>query len=416
MKKENPILILIPSYIGNIKFFEKLTPYLKNYNIAFLFIPKVNKEKDVLVEEMKQYCQEKNYQYFELTNPCTKKLLKIIPFYYPLKNFYFYRKNVRSLFNNKSIKKIISVVDLNFYYKLLFHEANLRGIETMLMQWALTHEYSIKKKNNEKKYFLKTFYFNIVSLLLKFIGGIKNNKVKVLGGGNTNKFGVINEPAFRLFKSAGVDEKKMSIIGYIDFHEAEKKYLSIKKNKKLQNSITKRLGINSNKKIITIFTTPFNVKDLKILSKIEQINYYKKIVSNIRIVFNKKEADIYLKIHPAESKEKYSSLKEFEVKIFDKNIHNEELIFFTDLYIAHHSTTNYIPIIMNKNSIFINLLNLELIELTKKYFGIIQYINNYKMFNKLLSDFKNNRLDKQYSEKEKIITPDSLKKILNWIG
>ena len=95
---------------------------------------------------------------------------------------------------------------------------------------------------------------------------------------------------------------------------------------------------------------------------------------------------------------------------------NFTIVYFADLYIADSTTANFIPITMNKKTIFINFFNLPLIEKSAPYFGIKGFITGQEEFKSLLKKYKVGTLDYQYETKKEIITPDSLNKILNWIG
>lgn len=410
MKKK---IILLPHYLGGLKYLEKLIPHISNkYDIIFLFLPKIKEKKEKLTEEMKKYCQEKKYNFIELRKYNLNKNIKKIPFVYPLLSAQNLKKQTKKILTDKNIKKIISTGDSNIYYFYLFNEANKKNIDTLLLQWALTYK---APKVREQKFSIKKIYYKLLGIIVKRSLGLNSKKIQVLGGGLTKKFGVMNRMSYSFFIEQGITKEKMEIVGSFDFYAAEKVQKDIKINYLKQKEIIKKYNLNKNKKNIIIFTTPFNTKDLTFFSDQEQFEYYKKIVKKIREVFSAKKADILLKIHPAEKVKSYKPLEKYGVKIYDKNAKNEELIYFSDLYIAHHSTTNYIPIIMKKNAIFVNFANKDFINDTKKYFGIKKYISSYSEFKKLLNDFKNNNLTKQYKDNDSIITKDSLNKILSWI-
>ena len=94
---------------------------------------------------------------------------------------------------------------------------------------------------------------------------------------------------------------------------------------------------------------------------------------------------------------------------------NNELIALADLYIAGVSTTNFIPLSMNKDAIFVNLAHLPQVESAKEYFGVKKFVETREEFRDLLDRFKNGNLEKQYASGRNIITEDSLNKILAWI-
>ncbi len=396
-------LLLTPHYIGSLKYFEKLIPYLKDkYEIAFLFTPKARQN---LLPEMISYCQEKNYSYYLIEKYQANKLFKIIPFYYPIRQTIDYKKQVGRLLTDKTIKKIISVFDTDFYSYHLLKTANKKEIETMVLQWSLTIPGKFKKR---KPGLGRKIYFGLVNLILKPIIGTMPTGLGKLAGGSSQKFGVINQKAWQMFKELGIPKKKMAIVGYLDFALAQQSFD--------KQALAQKHQVNLDKKNIVIFSTPFNTKDIVLFSDSQQLDYFKKIILGIRQVFSPAEANILLKIHPAENIELYQPLKKLGVKLFGKQTNNFELTALSDLYLCHHSTTNFIPMAMNKQAIFLNLIQSPYIERTKAYNGIKKFISSQDEFKNLLADFKNNSLPLQYSPDPSIITPDSLQKILAWIN
>src|SRR3989344_6531926 len=99
-----------------------------------------------------------------------------------------------------------------------------------------------------------------------------------------------------------------------------------------------------------------------------------------------------------------------------KQTNNNELIFFADLYIADSTFTNFIPIAMGKEAIFVNFFNLPSVESAKGCFGIKKFIEAWDEFEKLLELFRDGNLPRQYEFDEKILINNSLRKILDWIG
>lgn len=415
------LLLASATYPGNFGYYEKLIPFLNKYEVFFLFTPKA---KEHFLPEMIQHCQKKGYPYFLLPKySLNNKILRKIPLFYPIAEAYDFRKRVKGLLKDRTITRIISIFDMDLYDGCLFKEANKLGIKTMLLQWALSSpiirpRHQIKPKMSVRviySYFVRAHQF-LARLLLRYVLGFEFKPRKVNGSGNSQKFGVINQQAYNLYKKWGVKPEKMSIIGYLDFDLAQKTKEEFDNNPAIREKTAQKYNIDLSKQNIAIFSTPFDRRDIKILSQQEQLAYFGKIIKTIREVFSPDEADILFKIHPGEDFAFYQPLRQCGVKLYDKYTVNRELIYFADLYITHHSTTSFIPIRMHKEAIFVNFCQLAWIESAKKYLGVKKFISDPAEFKKMLIDFKNHCLEKQYIHQPEIFTENSIEKMVNWIG
>ncbi|OHA26146.1 MAG: hypothetical protein A3D52_00485 [Candidatus Taylorbacteria bacterium RIFCSPHIGHO2_02_FULL_44_36] len=418
-----PKLIFVPHYIGSLLYFEKLLPFLvSRYEVRFLilFIHQGT------YREMLDYCRQRNLAYDFLTPPKSADNSKKtnFPVFSLIRDLILYKKQIRVLLNDKQIKEIISVNDGGIYVGYLMTEANKRGIDTAVLQWALAYADEEQRKMPKKivvfwrsvLYCLaKPVYIFFKKLAVLLILGIYQNK-SVLGGGTAKRFGVINQQAFEFFKKQGVPEEKMTVVGYLDFHLAEKTKKDFDDNKQTFLKKALEYNINLSKKNIIVFSSPFYIKDIKIITAEEQVRYYKKLIEKIREICPLEKYDILFKIHPIEDLNTYKSLENIGIKIFDKNADNHALIYLSDLYIADSTTTNFIPITMGKKAIFINFYKLLLVESSKYCFGIKKFATDEKEFNRLLKLYHDRRLPVQYEKDEEIITPDSLTKIIEWIS
>lgn len=418
-------ILLVPHYTASFRYLEKLIPYLQTkYEIFFLFTPKV---KEKFLQEMEIICKQKGYGYFVIARPKLPRAVKKIPLLYqPLLLSLYYRWKIQKLLKKNIFQKIIANNDTNFFNNYLFQKANQMGAQTMVLQWSIfgrqRKEEAYQKSWDPKitgpwwKKIGKLIKRKMVNSLMER-GNISQRGRRNLGAGQAQKIGVFNQKTFAILKKAGIKEEKMAIVGSMDFVQAEKIQEELFKDSLLREKTAQKYGLDLAKKNIIIFSSPFNTKDICLLSDQEQLTYFQKIAHCVREVFNPKGADILLKIHPAENLTTYQSLKALGVKLFDKFANNEELIALSSLYIATCTTTNYIAIAMNKEAIFINLLELERIECVKPSFGIKKFVHNEEELKKLLRDFKNNCLERQYEiPPEDIYTKNSLQKIINWIG
>jgi len=418
---QKDIIVFVPHYIGSFKYYEKLVPYLQErYEVLFLILFVHEK----YFTEMKKYALKGGHQTFIVEPPANGIFDWIAPIRYA-RNINAFRAGVRKLFYNGSrIRKIISVNDSGIYIRHLFNEAHKIGIETVILQWAMSFEGNRDRRKKQARGFRgflyvfgKPLYAKLKRLIARLILGHGFIMAKALSGhGNSDKFGVINRQAYDYFARNGVPEEKLSIVGYLDYHFAEKVKNNFDQNEKEREAAAQRLSINTRRKRIVFFSSPYNGKDIKILTNEEQYNFTEALVKTIRAVFPAETHDIYLKIHPSENIELYQPLTKWGVKLYDKHTDNYELIYFADLYIAGGTGANFIPLVMGKDAIFVNFLKLSLIESIKKVFNLKNFVTDYQTFTELLIDFKNGALPKQYYDVDGVTTPDSLKKILEWIG
>jgi hypothetical protein len=423
-------VICIPHFIGDMKYFEALMPIMKDsVRFAFVFIPKTI--QPTYLEEMIQYSNSKKYPYALLgaKQIYKNKFLDLI-FQIPL--WYVYRKECKKLIQSESAYGILATTDTGFYHHCLFTVANSLGVKTFVFQWAPIAPPNIRStakiealkiqqlKMPPLKKFFKLFLYKYNNGFVRHISallGFDTKKLPIMGLGPSRKLGVINNDSYKIYKDAGVPENKMSIIGSLDFDQAVNAMKLFNSDVHAKNRALKKYGINPNKINVALYTTPFNAKDITILNNEEQTELYYKIAETIRTVFKKDAADILLKIHPAENTNIYKPLEELGVKIYGKDTKNEEFIYFVDLYISSPSTSNYIPITMGKDAIFINFLKAPsiLVDPIKEAYGIKKVISDKAEFIKLLNDFKLGKLQRQYTDEHIIRDGRCRERIREWL-
>lgn len=418
-----PELIFIPHYMGSLRYYEKFRSFLTDkYDIAFLLLPL---DDGKYLREMRDFCEKEKIRIYTVTQVKANPIFKNFPFYRELKQARLYKREIKELFKNKNIKKIISVNDCGFPLGYLLAEARKKGIDTMVLQWALFSSGQNFLPVNVSKNLFRRMVFKYGKPVYERVrerlyGLILGEKLKILkdtlGSGSSEKFGVINKNNLDRLALFGVPKKKMSIVGYMDFHLTETTKNTLDRDRGKKAEIAEQLGIDLAKKNIIIFSSSYNSDVVRTMNDSEQLNFYWNIVDLIYQICPSNHFQISLKIHPRENIALYKPLIEAGVKLYDKHTDNFQLIYFSDLYIADSTTANFIPIIMDKNAIFINFARLELIEKSKTDFLIRQFVTDKFEFKNLLMDFKNNKLEKQYDFNENILTKNSLVKILEWIG
>jgi len=418
--EKKPLLLLVPHYVGSLRYFEKLLPHLAGrYDVRFLLI--FGRRS---FGEMTVYAREHNSPFIAINPPKYRALLRRLPLYVTIRNAVHYSREVEKMLRERKPARIVATNDQGFYMRRLIEEANRRGVDTAVLQWALTYPGQRIRPQKQaplwRKHIYrigKPLYIHIRDNLLKIALGNDSRWHKgIIGGGSAKRFGVINKQALEWFKARGVPAEKMTVVGYLDFHLSKEINEEFCRDASKKEEAAKRHNIDLKKKNIIFYSTPFNRKDTAILTDEEQRRMTETLVRAVRDICPKDEYGLLFKPHPSETKEQYSYLSPYSVSFMDPLADNSELIALSDLYIAGVSTTNFIPISMDKDAVFVNLAKLPQVESARPFFGIKKFVTEPAELHLLLNDFKRGNLERQYEGREKIITDESLEKILNWIG
>ncbi len=415
-----PLLLVAPHYMGSLRYFEKLIPLLADrYEVCFfLFFAHTASYR-----EMEMYCANKKYSYLAVDAVAVPKACSRLPFFTYLANVRRYRRAVLSLLADIPVAKMIAPNDNGLYIRLLFTEAARRGIDTMVLQWALAY-HGVKDRpprpvagwRRWSYRIAKPLYLKIKRSLLSFVLDPAYRTDKgIVGGGASARFGVINEQAFEYYRTHGVRREKMTIVGSLEFAATEA-FAAVATAPGVLDDAARHYGINRRKKNIILYSSPFNLKDVTIFTDEEQYRYAERLISLIRGACPPSAYDVLFKIHPAEDLSLYRPLEALGVKLFGKDAVNQELIALSDLYIADNTNTNFITILLGRPAIFINLMNLPLVEKAKDYFGIRSFVHSETEFSERLRDFCAGRLAPQYHRDGSIFTPRSAERIRAWIG
>ena len=369
------------------------------------------------------YAQDKKIPCATTAPPKINPVLKYLPFYKIIKSYKHHAEEITKFLNMEKPSSIIATNDRGFYMGYFLEEAGKRGVDTGVLQWALYYPGQQMRPFRGVRFWrrfaykwFKPIYVGIRDFIVNLVFHGSSRWTKgIIGGGVAKKMGVINELAKKILVKSGVPEKKITVVGYMDFHASRLAKKELDADKKKRAGLFEKYSINPNKKNIIYYSTPFNRKDTAILTDKKQHWLTDTIIKTIRETCEETTHDILFKPHPSEKISAYDWLKQYEVKFMNPLADNNELIALADLYIAGVSTTNFIPLSMNKDAIFVNLAHLPQVESAKEYFGVKKFVETREEFRDLLDKFKNGNLEKQYASGRNIITEDSLNKILAWI-
>ncbi|MBD3211016.1 MAG: hypothetical protein GF311_00270, partial [Candidatus Lokiarchaeota archaeon] len=233
---------------------------------------------------MIEYCKRKQRK-FEIVNLSKKKRLEnlIFPFF---KNKF--RKEIYNFLLDIKPKLIIQPNDAHFYNDTIVKMAKEIDIPILVLQWAATapediyikiKEIKALEPNNRKTileklkdHFMSIFKFLVHNPIENLLRLNINHKIS-LGQGNSDKVGVINEYTKNLLFKQGVDEKKIIVVGSLNFDDIIKISYQTQKVKELERKLDKK----NDMVIITYFSQPFYKKDLNFLTLEEQLVHLNKI-------------------------------------------------------------------------------------------------------------------------------------------
>jgi len=413
-------LCIIITHFGSARYFAKLASFLPEYDASFLITPKTTSKCTTdEIKDIQDYARERNISIFKIGS---LPKLNGIPFVSILRSWIEFKKDARRFFDARLIDALLGSEDTNLYSNALFLEARRRGIKTAILQWAVSGKNDFQKNSKRSifpRYHPHTPLHKSYEWILRHISnllGITSLHGLIPGQGTAERFGVLNRPSFELFASLGISEKKMQITGSADWELATDVQKTLDADTEQRSVIARENRINLEKKQIMVFSTPFNIKGvIEILSDEEQLAHYRKLIRAIRAVAPSEQADIHLKIHHREHVNTYAPLRdEYDVILHDKDAINEHLVYFADLYTAEGSTTNFIPMVMEKDVIFTNMHKLDHFESCRSIFGIERFITNWDEYAKTLSLWKDGTLEKQY--KKGCVKTDTVSKIQSLIA
>lgn len=402
MSKEN--IFIVPHYINSLNYYDKLYDYLLEENIETIYLFGEN-------IEMVKYCVTRGRKYEILTIKITPNLKKLIkPIFY-----YFLMKKVKKLFKKYDPKLIIQVNDASQYNDIIVRAARQYKIRTLVLQWALTSPEEFYFKERKKKQILfyqkRTDFQNLIigfgneflnkfHYLLEIALNVHSNHKQSFGQGVSDFIGVFNDYTKKILIKQGVDQKKIKLLGSLNYDDA----LNVKG--KSINEIKKDLNINDADVNILFFSQPFYIKDINVLTLDEQLKYIEDLIKNIDDFYSNinKTYNLLIKLHPIEDIKNYKKFVSKKNITITKDLDNNDLIKLCDLCISQHSTILQNAIILKKPIISLNILNLIQIEKGSKIVGITQALKSWKNFIQILNILeKKNYTPFNYIDYDKVI-------------
>jgi len=399
MKKK---IFFVPNYIGTLRYYEKLFPRLSGeYECAFLFISPNPSWRRVMVA----YCEERHYRHETIDDSIGRWR---VPFFTALRKHKILFKRCGQFLERERPAKIVSIENDKLYLtQALFTEANARGVETIVLQWALNAYHDIRiikaaqKLKPEDISLLRRIYF----FLLKVVGrilGIYNDSFEALKRSSPVKVGIINEQARKAYVAQGYPAESIQVVGHIDSQLVMEEMNRIRSDELYRKKIYEKYRLPLDKENIIVISSMFNRKDVRVFTNEQQIKYFKAIFKTIRSIFPETTHTIMFKLHPSEH-DLYNQGVGFGVIVLPDSANIVEVVALSNLYVAHpHTAVNFMAITARKPSLFVNFQGFEYFNMVKDYYGITYVISSHAEFAHLLADAKEGKLHSQYK-----ITTDS---------
>ena len=407
-KNSKPKIYFIPSYIGSLKYYARILPFLQDkYDVRFLLLKKRETREDLI-----EYCKKKNF-HLEILGDMAKGFR--IPFLSPIIKRYKFIKKYREFLAEKQPVKIIYLWNMGQISNFI-REANRMGIETMLLQISFfggSYKDFNKIKNGITSLdsFIYRWYHSVLSFFYRFLDPIflglnyitLSEEPKKVGAGGV-------ESAKDMAKT--FISSKIHNVGMVDFQVVGDLQKQINSNSGFKEKLAKKHNINLNKLNILFLTQHFFLA-VKLVTDKELAEFFYKRFKNVRSIFSSQEADVLFKLHPGE-KNRYQACEEDGAKIYNDEFLTEELVCLSDLCILDQWTgANCIVLASNKPAIFINLPPMQSSKASLEYYHIKRTVDDEKEFLEALKQFKQGGLEKQYDNS--YIDTKSIEKIVSFI-
>lgn len=416
MKKR---LYLLPVYIGSLKYYEKLLPYLlERYDTRFLIIrPDDERRRGMLL-----YCKARGLSVEILDAGLSRGGLRI-PFASAIVKRIVHQRACRALFNRAPNAKMVAVKAIAGF-EPIFREANHCGVDTIVLQSALTPPPDFYRKDIAfaRPSLPYRVYFTVLSSLFFISDMLVHGWSYHLVSTHPKRVGVIGPEGISIFQTRfGFDPDTITVVGNAEYQRVSELKAHIVRDSSYRQTLLQKYGLDPKKKKILIMSVWYEhhgaVRPAHMYSEEDtktQIVYYEHIIQAIRRVCPEQNYDVLFKLHPAE-KNIYESYRQFGVLFFGDESIPEELLVLSDLYIADPCTSaNYMVIASGVPALFVNAEMLPALNKCTLFYPIKRIIKNWEELDKALFAFKKGTLDAGYDESA--INKHSIDRVMEFIG
>lgn len=412
-------LYLLPVYIASLKYYEKLLPSLAvRHDVRFLII----RPDDERRRSMLAYCRTRGLAVEVLDAGLSPGRFRI-PFVSALSKRIAHQRACRVLFDNAPDAKLVAVKAIAGF-EPLFREANRRGVETIVLQSALTPPPNFYRKDVDidAPTIFHRLYYALVTLVFGIADMLTQGRSYARTSAHPKKVGIIGEEGRAIFHERfGFDPSTMTVVGNAEYQRVSELRAHVVGDGLYRHTLLKKYGLDQENKKILIMSVwyehhgavrpahTYSPEDTK-----TQLAYYERIIRAIRGVCPEREYDILFKLHPSE-KNIYESYRRFGTLFFGDEATPEELLVLSDLYIADPCTSaNYMVIASGIPALFVNADGLPALNKCTLFYPMTRIIKSWDELDAALGDFKNGTLDAGYDAST--IDPRSIDRIVEFIG
>jgi len=412
-------LYLLPVYVGSLKYYEKLLPYLRGrYDVRFLIV----RPDDERRRGMLSYCEARGLSYEVLDAGLGKRGLRL-PFVSAVWKRLMHQAACRAIFEDASNIKLVGVKAISTF-EMIFREANRRGVDTIVLQSALTPPPNFYRKDAGRD--TVQLLYRAYHVLLKAIFFISDLLTQgwpyVCTSAHPKKVGVIDPGSVRIFHERfGFDTATMTVVGNADYQRVSELREKVQNDAAFRNALLKKYQLDPVKKRILILSVWFEhhgaVRPAHLYKPAEidrQVEHYQRVIEIVRSVCSEEAYEVLFKLHPAE-KNIYESYRRYGVRYFGDEAVSEELLCLSDLYIADPCTSaNYMVVASGIPALFDNTEALPELNKCAIFYPMTRIIQNGDELREAVRAFKEGKLDRGYDQSA--IDRRSIDRIVQFIG
>lgn len=416
----NPKIYFIPAYLVTLKHYARLFNYLKDsYDFGFLLIGVDSARR----REMIEYCKDKGYTYYVISEGMKGSQKFQIPFLAPLKESHLHKEACKKFLETIKPAKIVA---LKTWYNCdtVLREANRRNIDTIILQTSSDlgsrHLVSNRHKINLTKKVLKKIYYYLLNFFSIVLNVFFNEPLYGFKEAIPKKIGVFYKERALEYIKRGFDPSIIEVVGPLDLQVVNELKQKIDLDKFLKNRLLEKYGFSKDKlKIVVILYRFYLIPDGKYRMTIEKhVAHNYDLFKMIRQIFPVEEAEIILRIHPSENRMPgiYEPYKEFDIKLcYGADTNTEEIVCLANLYIAEPVTSvNTMILACGTPAIFFNFSEMRYLDKLAKHFNIKNIVHDKDEFLSMLQKFRRGILEKQYDDSSvNFKSVDSTIKLIN---
>lgn len=416
--EEKPALYLLPVYIGSLKYYEKLLPRLsQQFAVRFLVV----RGADARRQGMLSYCAARGLPVVCINDGLDPARSLRIPFITALLKRCAHQRACRTFIRAAGTNAKVVAVKAIAGFEPLFREANLQGVETIVLQSALTPPAGFYASSLQKARprFLVALYCTLLKGVFFVSDLVTRGPAYLREPSSPKKVGVIGREGVDIFHDRfGFAKERITVVGTAEFERVSELSRRTQSDRVFREGLLGRYGLDTRKNILVLSSWYEHYVAVKTEHSPEdvetQIRYFSKVMETIRKVFPVHEANILFKLHPAED-DIYPPLDRFGIHRFGDAALPEELLVLSDLYIADPCTSaNYMVVASGVPALFINMTPLTALNKCTLFFPITRIVSNWGEFETCLQQAREGNLPPGYDASS--VDRNSIERIVSFIA